>query len=424
MSLGFNKLMMPSLFMASFVATTTPFTEFSPNLMYANSGQDGNLPMCPWNTEFSENPSTTSTSTLTVQSAYSLQRKIDSLGWEESLSAFPPRPLQSYGIKKKEAQNWIDAHICEKSKKAALTFVENTLHISQNQFENELKKSIGQFNDWLENQKSKDYILLVTSKRQKKSNRWVAELTLPHLKVLPKQVFDGGEFSDPELKDLLDYYQQNPHVNKFVFFDDAAYSCLQSGSLVCELSKIDLITECGRGRNGNRCNHVKRNKIRTQEKNFTIIAIIPFMRDPSCIFPSFNSQICFRENIAENHIRVFTSQKLKTVGDFLTQEECRLLSGCNINKIPVFFDHKLADSVSTCQSIYSRGEVLIPKACAEDEEPKPSLWNKFTGWITGIDIESTLKRLAEEKTLKKVRQFQQIFQGSTKFIDDIKPPYK
>ena len=79
-----------------------------------------------------------------------LQTHINTLGWSEQLTVFPPKPTRSYPIKEKEAENWINAHICEKQQKAGRALVKATRHVSQPEFEQELKKSVGQFNDWLE----------------------------------------------------------------------------------------------------------------------------------------------------------------------------------------------------------------------------------------------------------------------------------
>lgn len=119
---------------------------------------------------------------------FTLQEKIDSLNWSEKLSTTPPRPTGSHPIKREQAENWINTHPCEIQKIAARKLVEGTTHINQTEFEFELKNSVDQFNTWLDAQENKDYVILVTEERLKKSNRWVAELALPHLKILPKEV--------------------------------------------------------------------------------------------------------------------------------------------------------------------------------------------------------------------------------------------
>ena len=49
-----------------------------------------------------------------------LQTHIHTLGWSEPLTVFPPKPTRSYPIKEKEAENWINAHLCEKQQALGL----------------------------------------------------------------------------------------------------------------------------------------------------------------------------------------------------------------------------------------------------------------------------------------------------------------
>lgn len=307
------------------------------------------------------------------------QEKIDALGWKERLSANPPLPKKTYPIDRQKAQNWINSHPCQIQREAAAKLIENTRHVTQEEFEAKLKDSVEQFNVWLETQPSKDYVLLVSPKEFQKSNRWVAELALSYLKILPKQVLqlrDNFFRNHPLSEDLLEYRKQHPEVNHFVFFDDAAYSCSQSKFATCELNSLDLFNECGR--NVFSCSEERQKEILAAEKNFTISAIIPFMRDPTCILPSSNiSHACWPKPQVEKHIHVFTCEKLNTVEDFLTAEESESIN-CRGNRIPIYFDHKIADSVSTCNEIYEKGGIYNGFKCIKDI----SLWHKVAEVIT------------------------------------------
>lgn len=341
-----------------------------------------------------------------------LQKEIDALNWTEKLSTTPPRPLRSYPIKQQEANNWINGHKCEKHRDAARKLIQATRHVGQAEFESELKISTVKFNRWLEEQDSQEYVLIVSSQDSKKSNRWVAELALPHLKKLPKEVLSYGL--------TLDYFKRHPETNKFVFFDDAAYSCSQSRHTISTLNNIDLIKECGQYMNS--CTADRQKEILNSEKNHSVIAIIPFMRDPGCILPMLPVSKSSSPNVnVQNHIHVFTSQKIKTIGEILTSKESQDI-GCYSEKVPVYFDHKMPDSVSTCTNIFTHGFISDNwEDCEEDLPTQPSsTWEKVVNWFYGVDLAWE----ARQKQLKKFKEFEAKRQLPTKFIDEIVPPYK
>lgn len=326
----------------------------------------------------------------------SLQAKIDALEWNVRLCVSPPRPNRSYPIKKEQAENWINAHTCEKERKAARVLIEKTRHVSQAEFEKELKVSVDQFNEWLETQESKDYVVVVSSST--KSNYWVAQLALPHLKRLPRQVFklDYNTFEGSFVvsKALKEYRQKYPEIDKIVFFDDAAYSCQQSNSLIVELGIMDCIDQN---------NEVRRGDCAKEKRNFTIAAIIPFMRAPECVLPIY----CPKTNAnGEKYVHVFFSQRLPTMLEILPESLRHVNIGCGINKIPVYFDHKIPDSLSTCSRSYKEGFVhyYMGGFCEED---------------LGLQEEARAKY-----SQKLVEKFESHQKKDTKFIDDITPPYK
>lgn len=346
-----------------------------------------------------------------------LQGKIDQLHWKEQLSLCPPRPERSYPIKEKQANQWVDAHVCKKQKEAARSFIKATQHITQQEFEAELKKSVDQFNDWLDGQESQDYILVVNSKNDQKSNRWVAELALPHLKVLPKNVL-AGHLAD--LNDVIEFYKENrSEIKKFVFFDDAAYGCSQSKYFASKLTNLDFFADCGEY--GEHCNEIQGEEILKAEKDYAVVAIIPFMRDENCILPDSSvDETSWPKAEVQKHIRVFTSKKLPKLHELLTPEEMQNLKECQANHVPVYFDHKIADSFSTCSDVYVEGEVTnsFETCTLEDfwEEP-PSLWQRVVDCITGDTPTSRMFR----KYTAAVKATEQV---DTKFVDAIVPPYK
>ena len=221
---------------------------------------------------------------------------------------------------------------------------------------------------------------------------------------------------------LIEYHEQHPEIDKIVFFDDAAYGCSQSKYLICQLSKLDWISKCGDS--GNLC---EKSRIHA-EKKYTIAAIIPFMRDPRCVLPSSNvEEVCYPKPKDDNHVRVFTSQKIPTVGDILSKEESDSID-CGSDRLPVYFDHKMPDVVSTCEAIYKEGKVkglgdFSGSYCEEDWEPKPSVWRRIYHYLFGnphFHASDASKRYEQRWQEKR-----QATKGmNTKFIDDIHPPYK
>lgn len=351
-----------------------------------------------------------------LPSLENLQQEIDTLNWTEKLSATPPKPSRSYPIKEQEAANWVHGHVCEKQRVAAQKLIQATRHVGQAEFESELKKSVYKFNQWLEEQGSKDYVLVVTKQFAKKSNRWVAELALPHLKKLPTEVLSISNLEvTPE---LLSYQKEHPEIKKFVFFDDAAYGCSQSKYTVNELSNLDLFNECGK--NQRNCSPEREQEILNTKKDYTVIAVIPFMRDPTCILPGSNvHEISFPKVKVESHIRVFTSQKMNTVGAFLSPEESSSI-GCAQDKLPVYFDHKMPDYVSTCSQIFEEGKILHLWETCEEDFPELSTWQKIVNWISGVNI----NKIAWQRTMDRTQQIESSRPKVIKFIDEIKPPYK
>lgn len=345
-----------------------------------------------------------------------LQAKIDSLGWKEKLTVATPRPSRSYPIKEREAENWINAQICEKQRKAARALIEGTRHISQAEFEEALAKSVEKFNSWLEAQESKDYVLIVSPKGI--SNRWVAELALPHLKTLPKQVIKYHKHS-PFPSDLVEYYQKHPDTTKIVFFDDAAYSCIQSGEMIQKLNKLNCISQIGE----DDCFDYRENYGETP-KNYSITAVIPFMSDFNCLSRLYEETIA---QGAEDNVNVFSSQKMPSVADVLTPEQSSIVH-CPQEKSPVYFDHKLPDFVSTCSDVFEEKRVAYGfdsrkrKYCEEDWGPESTTGQCLYDMI--IRGYSERERKARLSYDQRVKASENLNPMDLQFIDPIHPPYK
>lgn len=284
-----------------------------------------------------------------------LQAKVNRLAWQEKLVVEPPIPTRSAVIQEKESRNWVNAHCSGKARSAAQKLLDVTKRVSHQEFEEELGKSVGQFNKWLACQKSKDYVLLVTSREARKSNRWVAELALKHLDVLPVNVIKMSYELTPE---ILEFAKQHPHVKHYVFLDDASYSGTQAKKFACELSNIDLQNECDRY--SWRCKRERVDQILKTEKTRNVIAIIPFMRDPEAIkMKSAVTTSCMAVSKVSSHIQVFSSKKMKTLGELMDREQLEELETNSQmeEKVPTYFDHKMPDFLSVPSEIYANGKV-------------------------------------------------------------------
>lgn len=341
----------------------------------------------------------------------SLQKQADSLGWIEPLSVTPPLPQRSYPIKREQAENWISAHSGPEEQHAARALVEATRHVPHGEFEGALSRSISQFNDWLEQEEDKNYVLVVTSKE--KSNRWVAQLGLKYFKILPKQVLQVPAVCKLP-KEFIQFTKNNPLLKTFVFMDDAAYGCSQSKWQLAELSSIDLYQECGHHLNS--CSDEKQMEIRKQEKAYRIKAIIPFMRTPDCVLPSSDVQYSHSyPPLTDRHIQVFSAEKILTMKEALSSENRVVLQELYYHfkdeHAPIYFDHKLADSASTCTKLYEGDLNRYPcrhrledwnledwNLYEERLRKENTWWNRLTSWIKGPP--------------------------DTRFIDPIQPPYK
>lgn len=336
-----------------------------------------------------------------------LQYQVDRLTWKEPLTVTPPLPERSYPIKKEQAENWISAHFGEEEQHAARAFVDATRHVPHKEFEQALSHSIAQFNEHLEQEENKEYIL-ITNKH--KSNRWVAELGLKYFKFLPSQVMDMDSINHRLSEEFVKFTRENPQHKTFVYMDDATYGCSQTKRAVAELSSLDIYHECPQGlyfNNGDRC---EVDRIRKQEKQYRIKVIIPFMREPGCILPSSNVNASHpHPPLTDKHIQVFTTEKIDTIKNLLSNKSYSVLkslypNALDDNHLSIYFDHKLADCASVPNQIYT-GEYppaswsSIPgNGYSQKKKEEGTLWNKLSSWIAGP--------------------------SDTCFIDPIHPPYR
>lgn len=232
------------------------------------------------------------------------------------LTPFPPLP-KSHPLLESRSQAWIEAHPDIDSKKAAAAFIRATSHISQENFENALAESVQQFNSWLKTMPSQKYALYIGD--EKKSNRWVAELAMKHLEVLPVLVIKDREFTFRTDKML-----QDEEIETIAIFDDGIYSGRQ----------------------------ISEHLMRLILPKRSIAAIVPFVSDPKNVFDP---------SAGEGFVHLFWAQKMHRLEELMDPETLSQFAKMYFqgntlkagSKIPVYFDFKIPDFVSGFPSIYA-----------------------------------------------------------------------
>lgn len=280
----------------------------------------------------------------------SLQDRVNSMFWKDQLSINPPRPKTSNSIQKEKAENWINAH-CPSQRETARKFLSITRHITQEEFETSLKSSVKQFNKWLKSQPSQDYNLLVTAKTSYKSNRWVAEIALPFLSILPKQVLTCDSIFEPLEEDSINFIKSDK-TNIIVFFDDASYSGVQSGTVMSTIF-LNLVTH----------------QILEKHSSYQIVLITPFISTKALwvfhrLFQKNKIKSTYDPKYTpiltgeiHQNVRLIYDQLLFPLSKFLSDSECKnlQLDSWECSRIPAYFDHKIADTLSTYESVYYFG---------------------------------------------------------------------
>lgn len=250
--------------------------------------------------------------------------------WSYPLSLSPPMPLVRNCLKKVEIERYLNEVEEDSQTRIMQKLFDNTLTVSHEQFEAVLEYATEGFNEHLKSLEpgNRDYI--ITFPWTTKSERWVAEVALRYLDILPRDVVLQ--------KDLIQSLKRNPSVRHVVVFDDAAYSCKQRRAHV-----VNLLEKL---------------------PNINVHSVIPFMAKKTCIHDSIV------ENANEREMKIFNKLLsrsyvhtalefggyLSTLKIFEGESEEQLESlGIPARSITysLVFDHKLADQVSTPIEAYT-----------------------------------------------------------------------
>lgn len=232
------------------------------------------------------------------------------------LNMNPPIP-QSNAIDKKKAEAWINAH--EKGlRKTARKIIQNIRHISFQKFNQKLESSVKSFNDYLDGlpEDQQKFVIIIPSEKIHSSNKWVTDLALPYFKKPPEDVILSDQ--------LDDFKNRHPEVKRFVMLDDAVYSGQQLSGLADSL--------------GNNLRYI----------------IAPYMTD-------HGSQLLTNNHTwLSQHEKMLTAwglYKLKYFSEQEMKELATMLKSIREDGSPsrtfTYFDHRIADSVSTYHGILS-----------------------------------------------------------------------
>lgn len=255
-----------------------------------------------------------------------------------------PRPVRGNVIDRTKAQNWVEEFarqipkkIRQKYKDFAQLIVDNITHISQEQFEEQLQKSVKEFNIAIGD---KPYVVVFFNKKDEpKSNEWVYYLSLEKgLRPAKKIVYVS---SASELQGRKFYDEDGNEITDILYIDDAAYTGGQvSGNVY-------------RGFSGGRQ---------------TVHIVIPFMTKQSV--DRINDLTKSRKGIPGINVQIYDHKMIETVAEIikrtrksqnLSEEVISELSNyVNISETEsgtlTYFDHKLPDYVSF---LSFRGKTLL-----------------------------------------------------------------
>ncbi|MBA3238952.1 MAG: hypothetical protein H0T62_11485 [Parachlamydiaceae bacterium] len=162
-----------------------------------------------------------------------IQQKIDER--KIPLTAWAPRPKQSYPIDQKNAERYLSC-LPDGYQKTGRIAIENTRHITMVEFNQALETCVLKLNHEMVEKKVLTYTVGIV---YGKSNQWVTSLALLTLEQLPTSHFTLG--SKQGTMDLIIPEQEfdMSHVQEktVVLFDDVSYSGKQMGKNIAEVAQ-------------------------------------------------------------------------------------------------------------------------------------------------------------------------------------------
>lgn len=241
-----------------------------------------------------------------------------------------PVPQKQRTIDKKAQETWVNLHT-DSMKSAAKNFAASIVYRSWTKTEHRLRYSVKGFNETLMSYANADraYIIVVPDTKGTKSNHFMTSIALKYLVKKPTKIISFNE--------IANYLQNKPDIKNYLFVDDASYSGRQLEEF---LSK----------------NHP------LLPPNATIHLVIPFMRNEV----HFNIYRFYPKIMVHRHEAMLSMSRLNKLGFFSSDEYNKIVH--IVEKYPCansvskrtlyYFDHTIADEVSTFTSVFEDGRLL------------------------------------------------------------------
>ena len=305
---------------------------------------------------------------------------------------------KNYNINKKLLEKWINSHKTDEDKYIAKMLIDPVVHVSLEEFKSNLIHSVNKFNHYIKSNNIKKYYIVIGANKLYgtnqqnyldigKSNFWTLLLSLPYLIIKPYDILlnlnQAIEFS------IFEKLKKKEKIFDFVFFDDCSYSGSQLFQNVIDFnllqkyylnamitnSKIEKININNLNKKEN-----KLIKVHNEKPNIHIHVIIPYISLPA---KDLAFDIQTKRNIG---IHLYNNYFIKSYNDFYKFDEILLnqledtysLDGYNKNLIPLYFDHKMPDGVSTIDYILLSG---IVSNYSDSKKDNKKLKKKFVQFI-------------------------------------------
>jgi hypothetical protein len=263
---------------------------------------------------------------------------------------------KNYPLNYKKGIHWSNLQCDEESKSFALSIIENTRYVSFYEFNEELKKiSLS----YLKNiKKDKDFVyILIIPYKIKKSNTWVSLLVYKYLKPIINYIeYDINDVYNRNIdsKDIL--YKKKIRC---ILCDDCSYTGLQIMETLSFNNKLNIKNDKKEPEETDKewlqWNNNLKKKINNVISNidinyFSVDVIIPY--------------ISSRANKLINKLQYVRIPSSRNIFDtFIEQININLYPQYIINEFystfmyhddisAIYFDHKIADAVSTFNKVY------------------------------------------------------------------------
>lgn len=269
------------------------------------------LPMKPWMRAF------LTLQTLTTDSPFfdleDLQKQMEDVPKPKRFCLDPPLPKSSYAINQTAAQEWIERHsVSPRAKQLAEKIVREIRHIPYELFELNLAASVEDLNQKLSLRQNQKYT--ITMSETTKSGYWVTQLAMKYLKYPPQQIKEDAFLSFP---------------NDFpvVIFDDAIYSGLQIKKTLERIQHPISNLDYPLG-------YVVAPYIADKGER-----PLKMQKDPAWIYAQHETMPTVKELFSEGELKSLNWRHA-------------------LGRTTVYFDHKMADTLSFCCENISQGYSL------------------------------------------------------------------